>query len=88
MRYTLNVLTAIITLTASVSAKDVTNPPSLPQAFSSFGGCVCDGYVYVYGGHTGKTHTYSTESVTGKFRRFNLADPAKGWEELPVGPGL
>lgn len=58
--------------------------PALPEAFSSFGAAVCDGYVYVYGGHTGKTHTYSTEAVTGKFRRLKLAEPEKGWEELPA----
>lgn len=63
-------------------------PPPLPEAFSSFGAVAFDGHAYVYGGHTGKTHGYSTESVTGKFRRLNLADPAKGWEELPAGPGL
>lgn len=62
--------------------------PPLPQAFSSFGAAVADGQVYVYGGHVAKTHTYSTEAVTGKFRRLDLAAPGKGWQELPPGPGL
>lgn len=60
--------------------------PPLPEAFSSFGAAVSDGFVYVYGGHAGKTHQYSTATTLGKFRRLNLADPAKGWEELPAGP--
>jgi N-acetylneuraminic acid mutarotase len=61
--------------------------PPMPEAFSSFGAAVCDGHVYVYGGHVGKTHTYSTEAVTNKFRRLNLANP-KAWEELPAGPAI
>lgn len=61
--------------------------PPLPVAVSSFGAAVADGYVYVYGGHAGKTHEYSTESVSHKFFRLKLDDP-KVWEELPGGPGL
>lgn len=68
-----------------VQAK-VQNVPALPEGFSSFGAAVSEGHVYVYGGHIGKTHNYSTETVTDKFRRLNLAQPAKGWEELPTGP--
>jgi N-acetylneuraminic acid mutarotase len=64
-----------------------TQYPAMPEAFSSFGAAVCEGQVYVYGGHIGKTHTYSTEAVTGKFRRLNLSNP-KGWEELPGGPAI
>jgi N-acetylneuraminic acid mutarotase len=76
-------------LLAAASARGADAPfPPLPQAFSSFGAATAGGHAYVYGGHVGKTHGYSTESVTGKFRRLNLADPAKGWEELPAGPGL
>jgi N-acetylneuraminic acid mutarotase len=62
--------------------------PAMPEAFSSFGAAVADGYVYVYGGHIAKTHTYSTESTTGKFRRLDFANPGRGWEELPPGPSL
>lgn len=59
--------------------------PALPEGFSSFGAAVSDGYVYVYGGHKGVTHNYSTKTVHGKFRRLNLASPS-AWEELPEGP--
>ncbi len=61
--------------------------PPTPEGFSSFGAAISDGYVYVYGGHIGKTHTYSTEAVTGKFRRLNLAKPER-WEELPAGDAI
>lgn len=70
---------------AAAEEKKLTYPP-LPQAFSSFGAALCDGQLYVYGGHTGKTHTYSTAAVTGNFRRLNLNNPERGWEELPSGP--
>jgi N-acetylneuraminic acid mutarotase len=59
----------------------------LPVPMTSFGAASSDGYVYVYGGHSGKTHTYSTESTIGQFIRLNIAKPAK-WEELTGGPIL
>lgn len=58
----------------------------LPQKISSFGACVLDGYIYVYGGHTGKTHTYSTDTTTGQFLRASLEGGE--WETLPAGPSL
>src|SRR4051794_15124852 len=56
----------------------------LPHKVSSLGACVSDGYVYVYGGHTGLTHSYSTETTTGKFYRAKLGGGK--WEELTEGP--
>jgi uncharacterized GH25 family protein len=61
--------------------------PPLPAAVSSFGAVVSDGWLYVYGGHRARTHTYSTDAVLGTFRRLKLSDP-KAWEELPSGPAL
>ena len=61
--------------------------PALPQAVSSLGAVECDGYVYIYGGHAGKTHTYSTRDVLGSFHRLKLDGGAK-WEELLGGPIL
>jgi N-acetylneuraminic acid mutarotase len=51
---------------------------------SSLGACVSDGYVYVYGGHTGEPHSYSKETTSGKFYRAKLSGGK--WEELPAGP--
>ena len=65
---------------AAVRADEV-KYPDLPAAFSSFGAAVADDYVYVYGGHTGKAHSYSVETTQGEFRRLSLKKPEK-WEEL------
>lgn len=59
----------------------------LPQATSSFGAVVSDGWLYVYGGHVSPTHSYSTESVSGQFARWRLSGGTT-WEHLPSGPGL
>jgi len=57
-------------------------PAALPKAVTSFGAAVCDGAVYVYGGHMGKAHGYSTETVSGALWRMSLAKPT-AWEVLP-----
>jgi N-acetylneuraminic acid mutarotase len=59
--------------------------PPLPQAVSSLGAVACDGYLYVYGGHAGKTHSYDTTTALGTFHRLKL-DGGTRWEELPGGP--
>lgn len=61
--------------------------PPLPVAVSSLGAAVCDGYLYAYGGHAGKVHSYSTETAQGTFRRLKLAGGTK-WEDLPSGPKM
>jgi hypothetical protein len=85
---------------AQATASDVAAPPAskpalaitatrfaiLPEATSSFGEVVSNGWLYVYGGHIAHTHSYSTESVSGLFERLNLTDGK--WEALPGGPGL
>jgi N-acetylneuraminic acid mutarotase len=78
-------LTSILLIGLSSSASAADSIPPLPQAFSSFGAAVADGYVYVYGGHAGKTHSYSVETTVGALRRLKLYDPKAGWEELPGG---
>jgi len=57
--------------------------PALPEAVSSFGGAVCDGYLYVYSGHTGGEHEHSRDNLSQKFLRIKL-DGGKEWEELPM----
>jgi hypothetical protein len=61
--------------------------PPMPEHASSFGAVACDGWLYVYGGHTADTHDYSTKTVSGKFSRISLTGP-KQWETLPGGPAL
>lgn len=59
--------------------------PPLTQATSSLGAVELDGYLYIYGGHAGKTHKYNTDTVLGTFQRLKL-NGGKQWEQLPGGP--
>ncbi len=61
--------------------------PPMPEATSSFGAVVSDGWLYVYGGHIARTHSYSKEAVSGQFHRLRLAG-IPVWEKLPSGPPL
>lgn len=70
------------TLVAEVAPASL---PALPVAVASHGAIVSDGYLYVYGGHSGKTHTYSNKDVIGTFQRLKLAGGTR-WEALPGGP--
>ena len=72
------------TLVVDVSGSVI---PNLPVAVSSLGAIASDGYLYTYGGHAGKTHSYDTKTVIGTFQRVKLDGGAK-WEELPGGPIL
>jgi N-acetylneuraminic acid mutarotase len=77
----------LLAFAAGLPARPADAPafPPMPHAVSSFGAAVCDGYLYVYGGHAGGTHSYDTKSVLGTFHRLKLAGGTK-WEELPGGP--
>lgn len=79
---------ALVQVASSVTAQESAHGlPPLPVAVSSLGAVECDGHLYVYGGHAGKTHTYSTQDVLGTFHRLKL-DGGTKWEELPGGPIL
>jgi hypothetical protein len=76
------------TLVADVApAKATSGFADMPFAASSFGAVGSDGWLYIYGGHIARVHTYSTEAVSNRFARLKLAD-GRTWEELPSGPGL
>lgn len=65
--------------------------PLLPEASSSLGAVVSEGFLYVYGGHIAPVHTYSTDTASGRFHRLAIEDaPAKraAWEKLASGPRL
>ncbi len=51
-------------------------------AVNSFGGAVLGKWLYVYGGHVGKTHSYDVNTTARNFRRLDLED-RETWEELP-----
>lgn len=83
MKYALALVLCTCAATAAEPAAQAL--PALPKAVSSFGAAEADGYLYVYGGHAGKTHNYDTQTVLGTFHRLKLDGGAK-WEELPGGP--
>lgn len=60
--------------------------PDLPEAVTSFGGAILDGFVYIYGGNTGSAHSYSKEGQAKVLRRLPLKGGA--WETVAEGPGL
>lgn len=86
-RLTTAAVLAALLASVAPGADPATTPawPPLPKAVTSFGAVACDGHLYVYGGHAGKTHSYDTESVLGTFHRVKLGGGTK-WEELPGGP--
>jgi hypothetical protein len=63
----------------------------LPRAVASFGAVIHDGWLYVYGGHAGTRHDYSTATVSGRLSRARLEELLAGehrWEELAGGPAV
>ncbi|HYO25068.1 MAG TPA: hypothetical protein VEQ85_08960, partial [Lacipirellulaceae bacterium] len=56
--------------------------PALPEPVASFGAAASDGWLYVYGGHTGEEHVHSRDNLSNHFRRVKLTGGA--WEELPI----
>lgn len=61
--------------------------PVIPEMVTSFGAAITSDALYVYGGHTGRAHSYFSESQANTLRRLNLQNP-KAWESLGNGPGL
>lgn len=57
--------------------------PPLPEPVASFGAVVADGWLYVYGGHTGEEHEHSAANLSAHFRRIQL-DGGKEWQDLPM----
>lgn len=84
---TARTLTAALCGALLVSVSTAAEYPPLPKPVSSFGAVTADGFVYVYGGHAGKAHTYSTESALGTLLRIPVGG-GKAWEELPGGTPL
>jgi N-acetylneuraminic acid mutarotase len=62
-------------------------PSPMPRAVSSFGAAELDGWIYLAGGHSGRTHEYSRASQWDGFVRLRAED-ASVREELPGGERL
>jgi N-acetylneuraminic acid mutarotase len=75
---------ALACLLSGVSARagEPVEFPDLPEGITSFGAAVSDGWLYVYGGNTGRSHQYSTKTQSNRFLRLNLAKPER-WQALP-----
>ena len=84
----------LCTLTARAETRGDAMPyPLLPEAISSFGAVVTDGWIYVFGGHAGRLPGNSKDGLSPHFCRINLASPGTAWEALPMhitsqSPGL
>ena len=57
--------------------------PELPEPIASFGAAVCDGWLYVYSGHTGTAHDHSRDNLSQYFRRLHLTGDGL-WKELSM----
>jgi hypothetical protein len=60
----------------------------LPLAITSFGAARIDDAIYVYGGHTGEAHSYSTEAQSNQLLKLDLNAPTKPWEKVAEGERL
>ncbi len=61
--------------------------PDLPTELTSFGGAIASEKLYVYGGHIGEAHSYSTAEQSDTLYSLDLKNP-KSWDRLPSGPRL
>ena len=66
----------------ATASETQTNLARLPETVTSFGAATADGWLYVFGGHKGERHDYSTEMVSGSFHRLRLSE-GRAWERLP-----
>ncbi|MEM8912778.1 MAG: kelch repeat-containing protein [Planctomycetota bacterium] len=63
--------------------------PELPEELTSFGAAICDGKLFVYGGHTGSAHSYSKEEQSDRLWSLDLSEGKDGqWRQLAGGPTL
>ncbi|XZE51781.1 Kelch repeat-containing protein [Planctomycetaceae bacterium SH139] len=60
----------------------------LPFEITSFGAARTADAIYVYGGHTGSAHSYSTSAQSNKLLKLDLNHPSVAWQELSEGPRL
>jgi N-acetylneuraminic acid mutarotase len=59
---------------------------NIPQMVTSFGAAIVGDELYIYGGHTGRAHTYYREAQANTLRRLDLKSGK--WKSLGEGPHL
>lgn len=62
--------------------------PDLPMPLTSFGAARTPDAIYVYGGHTGSAHSYSSAEQSNQLLRLKLDQLEAGWQEIAEGPRL
>lgn len=81
-----NHLRHFLTTAADVSEKEEHKLEALPRPVTSFGAAVIGRRVFLYGGHAGGAHSYSTQDQSNQLSCLNL-DSGK-WKVLADGPHL
>ncbi len=61
--------------------------PAIPESVTSFGAAVCQGSLYIYGGHTGDAHHYDDQTQANTLWRLPL-DRSARWQSMGTGPRL
>ncbi len=56
--------------------------PELPQSITSFGAAKIGEALYVYGGHTGRAHSYSNVGQMKEVLKLDLQHLDKGWQTV------
>lgn len=73
---------------ATPQAGDPTALPELPFAITSFGAARSGDAIYVYGGHVGQAHSYSTAEQSNQLLKLDLSAPSATWEKIAEGERL
>ena len=85
-RSTVTPSTSLPSPVGSVEINDVMYP-EIPQLVTSFGAAICDGNVFLYGGHTGQAHHYDNESQANTLWQIPV-DGNGQWQAIATGPRL
>ncbi len=60
----------------------------LPFAITSFGAARLGDAIYVYGGHIGEAHSYSTAEQSNQLLKLDLSSPSTAWDKVAEGERL
>lgn len=80
---------ATVTFVASAESKDTqVQFDDLPYEITSFGAARVGNTAYVYGGHTGDAHSYSTAEQSNQLLGLDLSDASARWKTVSKGDKL